>query len=343
VADEVGELLRGRRRDLGEQLLVGRVLHGEGLLHVRRHLDGGRRGRQGAQVDLQILGHRRRGRVALGAVALQGAGDDAHQRLGDVLGEVGRAGDGRLHDRLDQRQLVLSGEEPAAGQRLPEDHPQRPDVGLGVELLALDLLGRHVQELALDLACGGLAELRLGLGDSEVQHLGRALVRDEDVARADVAVDEVERVALRILEVVGVVQPFARADQHPGDQREPEGILRLPEPAQDVGHVLAGDVLHRDVVDVADLVEVEDLRQVGVVHRRRQARLVEEHRDEIRVVRQRRQDALDDEQLLEAGQPALLGEEDLRHPADGDLAQEQVLAELFERQGSPRAVRMFLQ
>ena len=97
--------------------------------------------------------------------------------------------------------------------------------------------------------------------------------------------------------------------------------------ADDGAEVLAVDVLHRDEVRAVDLPDVEDLDDVRVRERRRDARLVEQHLDERAVLVHRRQDALDDDQLLEAGDALLDGEEELRHAARRELAKERVLAE----------------
>ena len=70
--------------------------------------------------------------------------------------------------------------------------------------------------------------------------------------------------------------------------------------ADDGSQVLALDVLHRDEVRAVDLPDVEDLDDVRVRERGRDARLVEEHLDERLVLVHRGQDALDDDELLEA-------------------------------------------
>ena len=53
--------------------------------------------------------------------------------------------------------------------------------------------------------------------------------------------------------------------------------------------------------------------------------LGEEHLDELRVLREVGEDALDDQQLLEAHRPVGLGEEHLGHAARGELAEQLVL------------------
>ena len=60
------------------------------------------------------------------------------------------------------------------------------------------------------------------------------------------------------------------------------------------------DVLERDVVAAVDDAEVEDLRDVRVVQLDGELRLVDEHADELFVLRDVRQDALDRDEPLEA-------------------------------------------
>ena len=95
------------------------------------------------------------------------------------------------------------------------------------------------------------------------------------------------------------------------------------------------DVLHGDEVAALGLAEVEDLHQVRVVELRRELRLVEEHLDELRVLRQVREDALDDQQLLEAHRPVGLGEEHLGHAAGGELAEQLVLPQSHRAEALP--------
>ncbi len=79
---------------------------------------------------------------------------------------------------------------PLADQRLPQDHAGRVDVRAPIQLVARDLLGRHVAELALDRADLGLDHRSLQLGDAEVEHLRVPLDGDEQVVRRHVAVHD---------------------------------------------------------------------------------------------------------------------------------------------------------
>ena len=61
------------------------------------------------------------------------------------------------------------------------------------------------------------------------------------------------------------------------------GVAELGAGAHDLDEVVAAQVLHRDEVLVVDVADVVDLDDVRVVERRGDARLVEEHADELRI------------------------------------------------------------
>jgi hypothetical protein len=86
-------------------------------------------------------------------------------------------------------------------------------------------------------------------------------------------------------------------------------------------------VLQRDEEAVLDLTEVEDLGDVRVLQLHGDLRLVDEHRDELLVLGDVRQDAFDGEQPLEALDAEGLGLEYLGHASDVDPLEEVVLAE----------------
>ncbi len=237
-----------------------------------------------------------------------------------------------LGHRHQRRHLRGPLEQPLPRRQLPQEHADAEDVGARIDRLPARLLGRHVRVLALEqprlrlrrVDCAGR------LGDAEVDQLDRALVGDQHVLRRDVAVHEAERLAVGADARVRVVQ----AAQHVGDDAAapaPSGgrLSASVGLADDPAQVLAVHVLHGDEVLIAQLAQVEDLHHVRVVEPRRDPRLVEEHLDERVVAAKLRQDALDHHQLLEALHAGLLGQEDLGHAALGELALEDVLAELL--------------
>jgi hypothetical protein len=76
------------------------------------------------------------------------------------------------------------------------------------------LLRGHVGELALDGAGLRLRRGPGGLGDAEVDDLDVPVVGDEDVVGADVAVHHLQRRAIEVAQLVGVVQPRQHAAEH---------------------------------------------------------------------------------------------------------------------------------
>ena len=110
------------------------------------------------------------------------------------------------------------------------------------------LLGRHVLELALDDAGLGALALAERLGDAEVGHLDLALLADEHVLGADVAVDDLQRLAAAVLAPVGVGQRPAHLGHHVERDAPGQGEARLLGAPPDGGEVPAVDQLeHHEV------------------------------------------------------------------------------------------------
>ena len=109
--------------------------------------------------------------------------------------------------------------------------------------------------------------------------------------------------------------------------------------AQHVDQVDAVDVLERHVIGAVDLPEVVEPHDVLVIEADGDARLVDEHADELTVGREARQDALDDACALDAARLAAR-QEHLGHAADGEELYQLVAAEGAERRRPVgRAVR----
>ena len=189
------------------------------------------------------------------------------------------------------------------------------------------------------LATGGMAELykarvtgqhgfeKLVAIKKILPHLAAA--RDEHVPRRDVAVDDRERRAVVRGRGVRVVE---RVEDVVHDQRAQRGgqpHLGARALAQQAEHVDAIDELHRDVRRVGVGAELEDLDDLRVIELCRDARLVDEHRDELRVGGEVRQDLLDRDQLLEAVLAARARLEQLGHAADRQALEHLVLADLL--------------
>jgi hypothetical protein len=112
-----------------------------------------------------------------------------------------------------------------------------------------------------------------------------------------------------------VRKTLANLESDERDARDRKVLTALPEGLRDRLEVRAVDELHHDEVGVVADADIEHLDAVGMREVRRQARLVQEHRNELLLLGQMRQDALDRDLLLEALQPLALGSEHLGHAA----------------------------
>ena len=137
--------------------------------------------------------------------------------------------------------------------------------------------------------------------------------------------DDAEVLPARVLLAVRVVEPLADLRGEEDGLGRGHDLLAAPVALQERAQVPAGDVLHRDEVRVLVLPELVDVHDVGVVQLDADPRLVDEHRDELFVLRHRREDLLDGEDPLEALDAEGLGREDLRHATDVDALEEEVL------------------
>ena len=127
------------------------------------------------------------------------------------------------------------------------------------------------------------------------------VLRQVDVRRAHVAMDDPERAArrriARRMHALERAQHLARDVDGDADRQE---LALLPEAAEQAIAVDAVDVLHREVrLAAVVFARVEDGDDVLVRHRRVEPRLALEHRPALGVGREVREQALDDEPLGE--------------------------------------------
>jgi len=140
--------------------------------------------------------------------------------------------------------------------------------------------------------------------------------------------DQAERRSHRVGLRMRVREPLAALGGDVDRDTGRQGAAALGGALAQLRHVGAGDVFHREeVLVLSRLAEVEHLDDVRVRELGDELRFRDEHLDELRVLREMRQHALDGERLLEAGGAAGLGLPDFRHAADGDAAEQRVPAE----------------
>ena len=283
-----------RRRVRGEdgRRLVGRD---DGLLAVAgcgladRHQALGRRRHRSARCRERGTAEVAGGGEAIVGVLGHRAGQDgveARRRVrravmqrGRVVVEVGPQG----------RLVALALIRRHAGERVVEHAAQRVDVGARVEALAADLLGRDVAERPDPAAVAGGAGVRgHALGEPEVGQVGVVVGAEQDVGGLDVAVDDAARVR-RVERAGHLGDDVRRAGRVAGGARRARACA---------GRRL--DVAHRDVErPVVALARVVDRDDVGVVDRRRGARLADEAIAEVGVLGELRGDELQRDRAIE--------------------------------------------
>ena len=259
-------------------------------------------------------------------------GRDA-ERAGVEARHVGLA---HAKKRLARR---LRAKEPLADDDLVQDDPEREQVAALVERLSARLLGRHVRVLAAqDLRILAAPEvLIVGARDPEVRDLHGALVAEQNVLWRDVTVNDAQRATIRTAPTMCVVERFAHLADDPELELERQPFDGAPT-ARLVRHgraeVFAVQVLHRDEVRALLFAEVEDLDDVRMAQQRRDLRFADEELGERLLRHQRREHALDDDGLLEAGDAAAAGAPNLGHAALAD-AIEQLVRPEQDRLGHP--------
>ena len=212
-----------------------------------------------------------------------------------------------MHLAIEDLHVIgAAGERPTVPVSISIEHAaERVDVGAPVDLLALDLLGRHIRGRADDLP--GARQLRVAggggeLGQAEVDQLRRLAVlgvgREQDVGRLEIAMHD----AGGVRRVEAPAQPL----------RDGERALDRQRPALDeVGERLAAHVLHDDERRIADD-EIEEARHVRVLDGGDRLRLVLEALAELGVGEQLRLEQLDGHAHADGD---VLGDEDLAHAA----------------------------
>ena len=218
------------------------------------------------------------------------------KNLVEVVGDVWQALFERRHrvhdDRTHRGGFGLAPVERAPGDRLEDANPEGENVEAMIGLSRSTLFRRHVRKLALDHASLGLVRSMVGLGDTEIEQLHRAVVRDHDVVRRNVAVDDVERLAVLIVGDVCVVKRARHVDADAKRNRKSHatGLARL---ANETTERHAIDPLHHDEVRALVGTELVKLTDVRMLELHPNLRLVEEHLNEVLVLLEVRKDSFD--------------------------------------------------
>jgi hypothetical protein len=198
---------------------------------------------------------------------------------------------GQLHVELGQR---LSAERLAPGERLVEDHAERPQIGACIDVARrAHLLGRHVDRRAHGHGGsgepGGLAALTLRcseLRDAEVEHLeagqSAAVLGDEQVGRLEIAVDDASgvRFGQRLERLHGVAHHLARRHRARASEHGAE--------------IFAVEVLHHQIgLAAIEAPHLVDPHHVLALQSGRGASLAHEALDRLAALRHGRKQELD--------------------------------------------------
>jgi hypothetical protein len=137
--------------------------------------------------------------------------------------------------------------------------------------------------------------------------------------------DDAQRLAVPDLRVRVGQRPadaggHVQAQRRRPDDRRPVGAL------EDALQIPSVDQLQRQEVAPAGDAQIQDLRDVAVLEAHRDVGLVQHHVAELGIGRIRRQDPLEDDELLEALGTVLGRQENLGHAAVGKLGQDGVAA-----------------
>ncbi|PRP90030.1 hypothetical protein ENSA5_68620 [Enhygromyxa salina] len=234
-------------------------------------------------------------------------------------------GHGPVHDLREQLEIVPLVAKAPTLEHLVEDRPDREEIHRGLAGLALNLLGRHVAQLALDVDARRLfgREAR----DPEVHQLDLARDREHHVLGRDVAVDD--RGRLVGSEVVGVIEGAQDLADDVGRNMQRQPLAALPQHRVELREVDAVDPLHGHEALALALARVEHLHDRRVVEQRRQPRLVEEHLAILGLLAGHRVEHLERHGLANVADDRALRHPDLGHAAGADLAMERIRAQLF--------------
>ena len=316
---------------------------GEGILHEGAQVLGRVDAFPCEQKTHQILFEVTRPLVAVARLLREGLEQDLLEPRRNAGVEEPRRGDIRIADFLEGAVVRLADEELLPGEHLVEDDAHRKDVAPAVGRETTDLFGAHVAELALENSRLGLLRPVRRLGDTKVDDLHLAVVGDEDVLRRHIPVDNVELHPPRIPFAVRVVEPLGNLRRQVHRLGGGHDLLAAPVAFKQGPDIPPRHVLHGNEERALVLPELVDVHDVRVVQLNADSRLIDEHGDELFVLRHRGENPLDGEDPFEPLHTKGLGNEDLGHAAHVHPLEEKVFSEddgLFHRgQEGTRATR----
>ena len=128
--------------------------------------------------------------------------------------------------------------------------------------------------------------------------------------------DDVERVVtLRILQGVRIIEGFAALDHQVDGMGGLKPLAPLLDTLDERFEIAPVDELHHQEIRLVGDPDIEDLDDVGVLQIQGQLGLVQEHLDELFVLREIRQNALDRDVFLESLKRLSYAAKDLGHTA----------------------------
>ncbi len=218
----------------------------------------------------------------------------------DLGGDVAKARDGLEEHAVQGVGFAFTLEESLVGEHFPQDGADREDVGPPIDHPAARLLRRHVGELALELTRARRREPRRRARDAEVRDARGAVDADEDVLRRHVAVNQVEVAIVVVFELVSRVKSGERVQHDAVGDGNGNALAARCGAREKARQRVPLDVFHHEVVAAVGRAHFEDGHDVRMMDRCGQARLVEEHLDELLFAGQVRVQSFDRDETLEA-------------------------------------------
>ncbi len=269
--------------------------------------------------------------IAQLAILLQALGDDAVEFRRNVRIQSPRRGGPAIENGVKNQSRAVALERRGARRHLVQHRAEREQIGAGIDRLGPHLFGRHVRHRPQDTP--GTGQLRRpgdgcrrfptagGRPDgrqAEVQNLGVAPARDEEIRRLEIAVHDPRGVRgfKGVGHLDGERQQLIDVERAPGD------ALLQRHPLEELHHEERASTLLADIVDGAD---------AGVIERRCRACLALESSQGVGILRELRRQELHGDEAL---QPRILRLVDHAHPPGAQLLDDAVVRERLTDQGT---------